>query len=86
MKGGTHKFGFRVYWLAEQGLTFKNVFLAIISLIVFLFTEIILTFWFKKKENENMRNKNIKITNCFLNAIYVLCGNIAGGTLLANTL
>ncbi len=74
-----------MYWLAEQGLAPKRVFLVAVPLMIFFLTEHI------KKVFERRGNKNMGMTkNTFdalivnLNCLISLSGNVAGGALLAN--
>lgn len=76
-----------MYWLAEQGLAPKRVFLVIIPLVIFIVIELV-----KKvlhdKEDKRMNNKlnTIDVLNALLNVTSNLSGNIAGGALLTNAL
>jgi len=77
-----------VYWLAEQGLAPKRVFLVIIPLILAIITYFINVFMIKKEAERMKDNKKhtidvlVAISNWAIN----LNGNIAGSALLANTL
>ena len=74
-----------MYWLAEQGLAPKSIFLVIIPL---LFLIIINLSEMVEKEMKQMSNNRLKMLDVLtvpLKAIYDLCGNIAGGALLTNT-
>ena len=74
-----------MYWLAEQGLAPKRVFLVVIPLLIFIIIELVKTV-LNNKEDKRMNNKlnTIDVLNVSLNVISNISGNIAGGTLLAN--
>lgn len=75
-----------MYWLAEQGMAPKRVFFAIISLIIFILTELLRNFK-NHMENKNMRNcKNntFDVLTATLNIVNGISGNVAGGALLSN--
>lgn len=78
---------YRVYWLVEQGLAPKRVFLVIIPLLLFLTTEVVKPiFDVEVKHMEKRKNNTIDALKMSLKASNILCGNMAGGALLANTL
>lgn len=76
-----------MYWLAEQGLTPKRVFLVLILLLIFIVVELVKKV-FNNKEDKHMKNKSntIDVLNVALNVISNLSGNLTGGALLANAL
>lgn len=76
-----------MYWLAEQGLTPKRVFLVLIPLLIFIVVELVKKV-FNNKEDKRMKNKSntIDALNVALNVISNLSGNLTGGVLLANAL
>lgn len=76
-----------MYWLAEQGLTPKRVFLVLIPLLIFIVVEPVKKV-FNNKEDKRMKNKSntIDVLNVALNVINNLSGNLTGGALLANAL
>lgn len=76
-----------MYWLAEQGLAPKRVLFVVVPLIIFFLMEQ-MKYVAKRKGNKNMgkTKKAFDVLNVILNCIINLCGNIAGGALLANAL
>lgn len=81
-------FFIRVYWLAEQGLAPKRVFLVVIPLIIIFLIELIKYVCDRKgdKDMGKTKKKAFDALNVTLNCIMNLSGNIAGGALLANVL
>lgn len=77
-----------MYWLAEQGLAPKRVFLVIIPLIIFIVTELVKIVFVHKEEEQMKNNKHntIDVLNVSLNVLNNLSGNMAGGALLTNAL
>lgn len=73
-----------MYWLAEQGLAPKRVFLVIISLILFIVTKLVKTVFIYKEDEKMKSNKHNTID--LLNVFNSLSGNMAGGALLTNAL
>ena len=74
---------YRVYWLAEQGLAPKRAFLAGITLLIFIATEIIKHI---RKGIMPMKKNALDVQTVTINVFNNLSGNLAGGALLANVL
>lgn len=72
-----------MHWLAEQGLAPKRAFLAGISLLNYIVIEIIRN---RGKGKNPMKKNALDALNVSIKVISNLCGNLAGGALLANVL
>ncbi len=75
-----------MYWLAEQGIAPKRVWLAIIPLIFHFIIETVKTISGKKgkKQMDNNQNRTIDVPKAITNVASNLSGNLAGGALLSN--
>ena len=73
----------RVHLLAVQGLAPKIAFLAGISLLIFIVTEMIK---YMRKEIMPMKKNALDVQTVTMNVLNNLSGNLAGGALLANVL
>ena len=73
-----------MYWLAEQGLAPKRVFLVILPLIINIIVKFIKTIYFEKGECTMINT--IDVPYVLFEIVYTLSGNIAGGALLTNAL
>ena len=71
----------RVHWLVAQGLAPKIAFLAGISLLIFIVTEMIK---YMRKEIMPMKKNALDVQTVTMNVLNNLSGNLAGGALLAN--
>ena len=74
-----------MYWLAEQGLAPKRVFLVIISLLLFAIVDLIIM-TIREERRMNNKQNTLDVLNVTRNVLINLSGNIAGGALLANAL
>lgn len=77
-----------MYWLAEQGLALKRVFLVIIPLLIFIVSEIV-KISFGHKESVYMKSNKFNtaaVQKVLLYVVNILGGNVAGGALLTNAL
>lgn len=75
-----------MYWLAEQGLAPKRVFLVIIPLIIFILSTFKLLLIRRNKPMGKRKNHILDVLTVSRIIVKTLSGNMAGGALLANTL
>lgn len=75
----------RVYWLAEQGLAPKRVFLVIIPLIIFIISSYCLLIIRRNKPMGKHKKNTLDVLAVSRIFVRTLSGNMAGGALLANT-